>query len=59
VDKYQKTKDAYKKEKVQRIDIYVPMGQKDKIKAYAKTNARSLNAYMLDLIQKDMEQNQD
>jgi hypothetical protein len=54
VDKYQETKNKYKKEKVQKIEIYVPIGEKEKIQSYAKTKAKSTNAYILDLIKKDM-----
>lgn len=57
MDKYQETKNRYRKERVQKIDLYVPMGEKEKIQAYAKTKAKSTNAYILELIKKDMSNN--
>lgn len=54
MQKYQKSKDRYLKEKVENITLRVPKGEKDKIKAFAKTKARSTNAYILELIKKDM-----
>ena len=57
MNKYQETKNKYKKERVQKIDVYVPMGEKEKIQIYAKTKAKSTNAYILELIKKDMSNN--
>lgn len=57
MNKYQETKNKYKKERVQKIDVYVLMGEKEKIQAYAKTKAKSTNAYILELIKKDMSNN--
>lgn len=51
---YQESKDRYLKEKVENITLRVPKGEKDKIQAFAKTKARSTNAYILELIKKDM-----
>jgi predicted DNA binding CopG/RHH family protein len=38
-----------------RISLFVKQGDKDKIKAHAETIGMSLNAYINDLIEKDME----
>jgi hypothetical protein len=54
VDKYQETKNRYLREKVDKMTVIMPKGEKAKIQAYAKTKARSTNAYVLDLIYKDM-----
>ena len=51
---YQESKDRYLKEKVENITLRVPKGEKDKIQAFAKTKTRSTNAYILELIKKDM-----
>jgi hypothetical protein len=51
---YQESKDRYLREKVENITLRVPKGEKDKIQAFAKTKARSTNAYILELIKKDM-----
>lgn len=37
-----------------RINLTVPKGDKDKIKAYAESKGKSVNGYIYDLIQKDM-----
>lgn len=37
-----------------RINLTVPKGEKDKIKAYAESKGKSVNGYIYDLIQKDM-----
>jgi hypothetical protein len=60
VDKYQESKNRYLKEKVEIIKVVVPKGEKEKIQDYAKNQAkaRSTNAYILDLIHKDMQQSQ-
>lgn len=50
MNKYQETKNKYKKERIQKIDVYVPMGKKEKIQVYAKT--KSMNDYILELIKK-------
>lgn len=55
---YQDTKNKYLKEKVDRMNITMPKGMKIKVQEYAKTKARSTNAYILDLIRKDMESNE-
>lgn len=38
-----------------RLNIVVPKGERDKIKAYAATHGESLNAYVTRLIKEDME----
>lgn len=41
-------------EKLDRIVIYVGKGKKDKIKAHAQSKGMSLNAYIVGLIEGDM-----
>ena len=41
-------------EKLDRGVFYVPKGELDKIKAHAKENGKSLNAYIIGLIEADM-----
>lgn len=41
-------------DKLDKIVIYTPKGQKDKIKAHAKSLNISVNAYILSLIEKDI-----
>ncbi len=50
----QKAKDKYLKEKVDTFVLRVPKGEKEKIQEYAKKEGKSLNAYIVDLIQRDM-----
>lgn len=52
--KVQISKDKYLKEKVDTFVIRVPKGQKEELKKYAKSKNKSLNAYILELIEKDM-----
>lgn len=42
-------------EKLDRVVFYVEKGAKDKIKAHAQSKSMSLNAYIVNLIEKDME----
>jgi hypothetical protein len=58
VDKYKETKDRYRQEKVDRLEIVVPKGEKEKIKTYVKSKSVKLSDYVFGLISKDMEQNQ-
>lgn len=37
-----------------RINLTVPKGDKDKIKAYAESKGKSVNSYINDLIKEDM-----
>jgi predicted HicB family RNase H-like nuclease len=57
-DKYQDTKNKYLKEKVEEFKIRVPKGEKAVIQAQAKSKGKSLNAYVVDLIHADLENNQ-
>lgn len=51
---YQESKDRYLKEKVEEFKIRVPKGQKAVIQAYAKEQGKSLNSYVVGLIDEDM-----
>lgn len=53
--KYQITKDTYLKEKVDEFKVRVPKGQKAKIQQHAKNKGKSLNSYVVDLINADMD----
>ena len=44
----------YMKNNLDDIKIRVPKGKRDKIRAYAESKGMSLNAYINDLIDKDM-----
>ena len=44
----------YNEKAYDRIEVKVYKGQKDKIKAHAESKGMSLNAYINDLIEKDM-----
>ena len=39
-----------------RINLTVPKGKKEEIKAHAESKGKSVNAYIYDLIEKDMEE---
>ena len=47
----------YLTEKVETIAVRVPKGKKAEIKSFADKKGKSLNAYIVDLIHADMEQN--
>ena len=49
-----KSAEKYLKEKVEDIRIRVPKGQKQKIKDYAEAHGKSLNQFIVDLIEKEM-----
>ena len=49
-----KSADKYLKEKVEDIRIRVPKGQKQLIKDYADSQGKSLNQFIVDLINKEM-----
>lgn len=49
-----KYKNDYQKEKYDRIIVNVPKGQRDKIKEIASQNGKSLNSYIVDLINSDL-----
>lgn len=55
-NKIQESKNKYLKEKVESFNIRVPKGQKTIIQEYAKQKGKSLNSYVVDLINKDMQQ---
>lgn len=46
----------YLKEKVDSFRVYVPKGQKATIQARAREKGLSVNAYIVGLIQKDLEE---
>jgi hypothetical protein len=50
-----KAKNKYAAKAYDRISLLVLKGKKDKIKAHAELKGMSLNAYINDLIDKDME----
>lgn len=52
----QKAKDKYLSEKVETFLVRVPKGQKATIQAFAKSQGKSLNAYVIELIEADMGQ---
>lgn len=51
----QEAKDKYLKEKVDTVLIRVPKGQKQVIQDFAKSKGKSLNAFVYELIQKEIE----
>ena len=55
MDKYKDTKDKYLKEKVDEFKIRVPKGQKQVIQDYAKSKGKSINAFVYELIKKEIE----
>ena len=58
MDKYQKSKNTYHKEKkVNRIEVIVPKGERERINEYAKKQLKSTSNYIFDLIKKDMDNN--
>lgn len=55
--KYQESKDRYLKEKVEDIKLRVPVGYKDVIKTVAKQQGKSVNKFILDLIESEINSN--
>lgn len=53
-----KANDKYLKEKVDEFKVRVPKGQKITIQEFAKSQGKSLNAYIVELIKEDMEKQQ-
>jgi len=49
------SKNKYNAKAYEQIPLRVKTGQKDEIKAKADSRGMSLNAYIIDLIEKDME----
>lgn len=54
MDKYAETKKRYLKEKIDEFKVRVPKGQKVVIQEYAKSKGKSLNRFVIDLIEKEM-----
>lgn len=54
MNKYQETKDKYLKEKVDEFKIRVPKGKKALIQEFAKSKGKSLNGFVVDLIDEAM-----
>lgn len=48
----------YQSEKVDEFKVRVPKGQKITIQEFAKSQGKSLNAYIVELIKEDMEKQQ-
>ena len=44
----------YEKENYDKVLLRLPKGNREKIKAHAQQKGMSLNAYIVDLIEKDM-----
>ena len=53
-----KWNDANMKEKYDRIQLVVPKGERERIKEFAKQQGKSLNAFVLELIDKAMNSDQ-
>jgi len=50
-----KANKKYLTEKVDTLQIRVPKGQKDIVKEFAKSRGKSLNAFVLELINREIE----
>ncbi|MDE5854413.1 MAG: Arc family DNA-binding protein [Ruminococcus sp.] len=57
MDKYKEARERYLKEKVDEFKIRVPKGQKVTIQEFAKSKGKSLNSFVLELINKEMNNN--
>lgn len=57
MDKYQESKNKYLKEKVENLMIRVPKGQKSAIQEFAKSKGKSVNSFVVELINKEMNNN--
>ena len=53
--KYAKYNEQYKKDHYDKIITKVPKGDKEKIMAFAKEQGKSMNAFVKDLIYREME----
>lgn len=53
-----KANDKYLKEKVDEFKVRVPKGEKEPIQEFAKSQGKSLNAYIVELIKEDMQKHQ-
>ncbi len=49
----------YEKENYDKVLLRLPKGNREKIKAHAQQKGMSLNAYIVDLIEKDMKTEED
>lgn len=49
-----KASNKYNQKAYDRININVKKGRREEIKAYAESKGKSLNQYIIDLIEKDM-----
>lgn len=50
-----KYRNSFNKEKYDRVNIMLPKGQKEVVKAYAGEKGLSLNAFIIGLINKEMQ----
>lgn len=50
-----KYRNSFNKEKYDRVNIMLPKGQKEVVKAYAGERGLSLNAFIIGLINKEMQ----
>ena len=57
MDKRQEYKNMYLRERVDEIKVRVPKGQKAIIQEYAKNKGKSCNRFIVDLIEKEMNEN--
>ena len=55
----QKAVGKYEKENYDKVLLRLQKGSRDKIKAHAQQKGMSLNAYIVDLIEKDMRTEED
>ena len=53
----QEAKDKYLKEKVDTVLLRVPKGYKSVMQEYAKNKNKSLNAFILELVQREISDN--
>jgi len=49
-----KWNDANMKEKYDRVQLVIPKGERERIKAFAKSHGKSLNSFVYELIQDAM-----
>lgn len=54
MNNYQDTKNKYLKERVEEFKVRVPKGQKKAIQEFAKSNGKSLNSFVVELINEAM-----
>lgn len=51
----QKANYKYRDEKLDRMEIYIPKGEKEKIKEFAKKNGESLSSFVYNAVKEAME----